>query len=88
VALFEAKSRGRTAELNPNEAYRNAIYDPEERERQAEKIRKVTAVTGAFKRVGEKCQKVIRCYCVDDCSLAETAEKSFCRRRSEAFRST
>jgi len=76
IAEAKAKSRGRDTELNPDGAYRNAIYDPEERERQAEKIRKVTAVTGAFKRVGEKCQKVIRCYCVDDCSLAETAEKT------------
>jgi len=52
------------------------FFDPEERERQAEKIRKITAVTGAFKRIGDKCQTVIRCYCVDDCSLAETAEKA------------
>ena len=43
---------------------------------QAEKIRMVTAVTGAFRRVGDKCQKVIRSYCVDECTLAETAEKS------------
>ena len=45
-------------------------------ERQAEKIRMVTAVTGAFRRVGDKCQKVIRSYCIDECTLNETAEKS------------
>jgi len=45
-------------------------------EAQAEKIRKVSAVTGAFRRVGDKCQKVIRSYCVEECTLAETAEKS------------
>lgn len=76
VAEARSRSRGRDTELNPEGIYRSAIYDPEERERQAEKIRKITAVTGAFKRIGDKCQTVIRCYCVDDCSLAETAEKA------------
>jgi RNA polymerase sigma factor (sigma-70 family) len=76
IAEARARSRARTTELDPDGIYRSAIYDPEERERQAEKIRKITAVTGAFKRVGEKCQKVIRCYCVDECSLSETAEKT------------
>lgn len=76
IAEARARSRAHTTELDPDGIYRSAIYDPEERERQAEKIRKITAVTGAFKRVGEKCQKVIRCYCVDECSLSETAEKT------------
>jgi RNA polymerase sigma factor (sigma-70 family) len=76
IAEARSRSRARTTELDPDGIYRSAIYDPEERERQAEKIRKITAVTGAFKRVGEKCQKVIRCYCVDECSLSETAEKT------------
>ena len=76
LAEAKTRSRGREAELDPDRAYGSAIYDPEERERQAEKIRKVKAVTGAFKRVGDKCQKVIRCYCVDDCSLSETAQKT------------
>ncbi len=76
IAEARARSRARTTELDPDGIYRSAIYDPEEREREAEKIRRITAVTGAFKRVGDKCQKVIRCYCVDDCSLAETAEKT------------
>lgn len=76
IAEARARSRARTTELDPDGIYRSAIYDPEERERQAERIRKITAVTGAFKRVGEKCQKVIRCYCVDECSLSETAEKT------------
>ncbi len=76
IAESRSRARARTTELDPEGIYRSAIYDPEERERQAEKIRKITAVTGAFKRVGDKCQKVIRTYCVDECSLAETAEKT------------
>ena len=76
VAEARARSRARTTELDPDAIYRSAIFDPEERERQAEKIRRIAAVTGAFKRVGDRCQKVIRCYCVDDCSLSETAEKT------------
>jgi DNA-directed RNA polymerase specialized sigma24 family protein len=75
VAEARSRSRARMTELDPDGIYRSAIFDPEERERQAEKIRRITAVTGAFKRVGDKCQRVIRCYCIDDCSLAETAEK-------------
>ncbi len=76
IAEARARSRARTTELDPDGIYRSAIYDPEEREQQAEKIRRIAAVTGAFKRVGEKCQRVIRCYCIDDCSLSETAEKT------------
>jgi RNA polymerase sigma factor (sigma-70 family) len=76
VAEARSRSRARMTELDPDGIYRSAIFDPEERERQAEKIRRITAVTGAFKRVGDKCQRVIRCYCIDDCSLAETAEKT------------
>jgi RNA polymerase sigma factor (sigma-70 family) len=76
VAEARTRARGRETELDPEGIYRSAIYDPEERERQAEKIRKITAVTGAFRRIGDKCQKVIRTYCVDECSLAETAEKT------------
>ncbi len=76
LAEARSRSRARTTELDPDGIYRSAIYDPEERERQAEKIRKIAAVTGAFRRIGDKCQKVIRTYCVDECSLAETAEKT------------
>lgn len=76
IAEARARSRSRTTELDPNGIYRSAIYDPEERERQAEKIRNIAAVTGAFRRIGDKCQKVIRSYCVDECSLEETAEKA------------
>jgi len=76
IAEARSRARGRETELDPDGIYRSAIYDPAEREQQAEKIRKITAVTGAFKRIGDKCQTVIRCYCVEEKSLAETAEKA------------
>jgi len=42
----------------------------------AERVRTVSAVTSAYRQVDPKCQQVIKSYCVEDMTLAETAAKS------------
>ena len=74
--VAELKLRRREREASMDGSFEIGVDEFGNAEAQAEKIRKVSAVTGAFRRVGDKCQKVIRSYCVDDCTLAETAEKS------------
>jgi len=74
--VAELKLRRRDREAAMDGSFEIGVDEFGNAERQAEKIRKVSAVTGAFRRVGDKCQKVIRSYCVEECTLAETAEKS------------
>jgi RNA polymerase sigma factor (sigma-70 family) len=69
IAETRARRRESEAELEDN-----ALFEQSDAE--ADRIRKVSSVSGAFKQVGVKCQKVIKSYCVEELTLAETAERN------------
>ena len=69
--LIEAHSRRRGRESVLTDQLAATLADPA-----AERVKTVSAVTGAYRQVDPKCRQVIACYCVEDMTLAETAEKS------------
>ena len=69
--LIEARERRSGHESALTDDLAETLADPA-----AERVRSVSAVTGAYRQVDPKCRQVISCYCVEDRTLAETAEKS------------
>lgn len=69
--IIEARGRQRVRESALTEQLAATLADPA-----AERVKSVSAVTSAYRQVDPKCRQVIACYCVEDMTLAETAEKS------------
>jgi RNA polymerase sigma factor (sigma-70 family) len=69
--LIETRTRRRGRESELTDHLAATFADPV-----AARVKTVSAVTSAYRQVDPKCQKVIACYCVEDMTLAETAEKS------------
>jgi RNA polymerase sigma factor (sigma-70 family) len=69
--LIESRNRRRGHEGEMTDHLAATLVDPT-----AERVRTVSAVTSAYRQVDPKCQQVIKSYCVEDMTLAETAERS------------
>ena len=69
--LIEARNRRRGRESEITDDLAETLADPA-----AERVKAVSAVTSAYRQVDPRCQQVITSYCVDDRTLAETAERS------------
>jgi RNA polymerase sigma factor (sigma-70 family) len=69
--VIEARNRRRTRESEITDDLAATMPDPA-----AERVQAVSAVTSAYRRVDPRCQQVITSYCVEDLTLAETAERS------------
>jgi len=69
--IIESRARRRGHESELTDHLAATLADPA-----AARVQTVSAVTSAFRQVDSKCREVIKCYCVEDLTLAETAEKS------------
>ena len=69
--LIEARERRRGRESELTDQLAATLADPATARAQT-----VSAVTSAYRQVDPKCREVIKCYCVEDMTLAETADRS------------
>ncbi len=71
IAEARARRRARETDMESSGEFADPHDDPCER---VERIRLISALGGAYRRVGEKCRRVIKSYCLEDRPLAESAE--------------
>ena len=69
--ILEAHTRRSGRETGLTDQLAAILPDPV-----AERARTVSAVTGAYRQVDPKCRQVIASYCVENMTLAETADRS------------
>ena len=69
--LIEARERRRGREIEMTDQLAATLADPA-----AARAQTVSAVTSAYRQVDPKCREVIKAYCVEDMTLAETADRS------------
>ena len=69
--IIEARERRHGRELEMTDQLSASFVDPV-----AARVQSVLSVSSAYRQVDPKCREVIKAYCVEDMTLAQTAERS------------
>jgi RNA polymerase sigma factor (sigma-70 family) len=69
--LIEARERRHLREAEMTDQLAATLADPA-----AGRVQDVSAVTRAYRQVDPKCREIVTAYCVEDMTLAETADRS------------
>ena len=69
--VIEARERRYSREVEMTDQLAATLPD-----QAAERVQAVSAVTSAYRQVDPKCREVINSYCVEDMTLAQTADRS------------